>query len=509
MLNQTISPAASDVQVIRQADNARKTIQVGAYCRVSTDLEIQKSSLELQMSSYQRIIDNHPGWVLASIYADKGLSGTSVNHRKEFIRMIDDAKAGKLDYILVKSISRFSRNTVDLLKYVRELNEIGVHVYFEKEHLDTGHSSEFLLTLFGAHAQEEIISLSENMKVGRRMRFAKGEQQWTNLYGYAKGWKIVPKEAEVIRRIFFKYLDGAGLSIITRELNNDGIPTPTGKGSWADHTVSMLMRNEKYAGHMLMQKSYIQDPITHKRVVNRNAIVPQYFKENHHTAIVPPEQWDAAKIILTMKDRSRGTTQYPYYGILRCPFCGSPMVRFHYVKKDYFWTCGGEKKKELVRKKRSSCPPYSVHEASLNKAMQTAGMPLEYWPLIHVVESISFPRYDWNHLTISLKGKTEPVTVPITYDLISNFPLPVTTEASEDWGPIGRPDMRRIIYINGTPLDPCRSGLILKRIESLRKKVIGLAIYPPESYEADIPRVEPRIVAEKADDVVNSRSETA
>ena len=190
MLSKALSPASSCVHVIESANTPDKTVLVGAYCRVSTNHDVQKASLETQMMAYEKIINDHPGWVLAGIYADKGLSGTSVNRRTEFQRMISDAKDGKLNYILVKSISRFSRNTVDLLKYVRELNEIGVHVYFEKEHLDTGHSSEFLLTLFGAHAQEEIISLSENMKVGRRMRFAKGEKQWTNLYGYAKGWKI-------------------------------------------------------------------------------------------------------------------------------------------------------------------------------------------------------------------------------------------------------------------------------------------------------------------------------
>ena len=148
MLNQISSPASPDVHIIEQEVQTYQKTLVGAYCRVSTDMEVQKSSLETQMMAYKRIIADHPGWVLAGIYADEGLSGTSVNRRTEFQRMISDAKAGKLNYILVKSISRFSRNTVDLLQYVRELKQIGVNVYFEKEHIDTGAgSSEFLLSI--------------------------------------------------------------------------------------------------------------------------------------------------------------------------------------------------------------------------------------------------------------------------------------------------------------------------------------------------------------------------
>lgn len=209
MQNLSLSPASSSVHVIENAASLNNSILVGAYCRVSTNLDVQKASLETQMAAYEKIIRDHPGWVLAGIYADKGLSGTSVNHRTEFQRMIADAKAGKINYILVKSISRFSRNTVDLLQYVRDLKKIGVFVYFEKERIDTGKTdSEFMASIFAAAAQEEIISLSNNMKVGRRMRFAQGETQWTHIYGYNRGWEIVPEEAEVIRRIYDMYLLG-------------------------------------------------------------------------------------------------------------------------------------------------------------------------------------------------------------------------------------------------------------------------------------------------------------
>ena len=293
MLNQISSPASPDVHIIEQEVQTYQKTLVGAYCRVSTDMEVQKSSLQTQMMAYKRIIADHPGWVLAGIYADEGLSGTSVNRRTEFQRMISDAKAGKLNYILVKSISRFSRNTVDLLQYVRELKQIGVNVYFEKEHIDTGAgSSEFLLSIFGAAAQEEIISLSNNMKVARRMRFAQGKEQWTHIYGYERGWEIVPEEAEVIQRIYRMYVNGNSLTEICDELNNEGIPVSAGKGRWEAHSIAMMMKNEKYAGHILMQKSFIKDPITHEKVSNRDAIIPQYFKRNHHVPIVSEEIWE-------------------------------------------------------------------------------------------------------------------------------------------------------------------------------------------------------------------------
>ncbi len=230
MQNLSLSPSSSGVHVIENAASLNNSILVGAYCRVSTNLDVQKASLETQMAAYEKIIRDHPGWVLAGIYADKGLSGTSVNHRTEFQRMIADAKAGKINYILVKSISRFSRNTVDLLQYVRDLKKIGVFVYFEKERIDTGKTdSEFMVSIFAAAAQEEIISLSNNMKVGRRMRFAKGETQWTHIYGYNRGWEIVPEEAEVIRRIYDMYLSGSGLPEICDALSKDRILYPQEK----------------------------------------------------------------------------------------------------------------------------------------------------------------------------------------------------------------------------------------------------------------------------------------
>ena len=196
-LKSTASKLAKDVRILERMDLAPEDIMVAAYCRVSTDMEVQQQSLDTQMAAYSKIIREHPGWKLAGIYADKGISGTTVRHREQFLRMIEDAKAGKIQYIIAKSISRFSRNTVDALAYVRELKRYGVSVFFEKERLDTGKAvSEFLLSIFAASAQEEIISLSNNMKVGRRMRYEAGVIQWSRLFGYRCSedgtWMIEP-----------------------------------------------------------------------------------------------------------------------------------------------------------------------------------------------------------------------------------------------------------------------------------------------------------------------------
>ena len=490
MLNQVLSPVSSGVHVIENNGASDKTILVGAYCRVSTNLDVQKASLDTQILAYEKIINEHPGWVLAGIYADKGLSGTSVNRRTEFQRMIADAKEGKLNYILVKSISRFSRNTVDLLQYVRDLKKIGVYVYFEKERIDTGKTdSEFMVSIFGAAAQEEIISLSNNMKVGRRMRFAQGKQQWTHIYGYRRGWEIVPAEAEVIRKIYDMYLSGCSLPFICKSLTEAGIAVPTGKGKWAAHTLSEIIKNEKYKGACLMQKSYIKDPIRHEKVSNRNALVPQYFKQDHHTPIIPKEVWDAANLVLTMKDRKRGSTQYPLYGILRCPVCGANMVRFHYCKGEYFWTCSGQNSGG-TRQERSKCPLYAIHESDLLRSLKGAGLPLEYWPLRQQVESITFPKYDWDHLIIHPAETGAPYRIPITYDLPSNSPLPIITEAPHEW-PLTR-ETKTVLttFINGKPVNPSVAPRMLERICGIQNHVRNLTILPPEKYEADVLRVE-------------------
>ena len=218
------SNIASNVTIIKQQRAGNKPLfeqkRVAAYCRVSTDLEAQQTSIDLQMGSYKRIIEEHPGWVLAGIYADDGETGTSVKNRPEFQRMYADAKAGCFDILMVKSISRFARNTKDSLEYTRELKECGVGVYFEKEGLDTTNlTSELLLTIFSAMAQEESRSISENVKVGIRSRYKMGKPPWRTTYGFRKGYVIYEPEAEVVREIFDLYNQDISAEEIAQILN--------------------------------------------------------------------------------------------------------------------------------------------------------------------------------------------------------------------------------------------------------------------------------------------------
>lgn len=290
------SNLASNVTVIKRqtvrADHTPTIEQkrVAAYCRVSTDLEAQQSSIDLQMSSYKRIIEEHPGWVLAGIYADDGETGTSVENRPEFQRMYADAMAGCFDILLVKSVSRFARNTKDSLEYTRELKAHGVSVYFEKEGLDTsGFTSEFLLTIFAAFAQEESRSISENVKRGIRNRYKLGKPMWRPTYGFRKGYVIYEPEAEVVREIFQLYNQDISAEEIAQILNEKKAPLYPGSKKWVKGMVTRLVSNEKYIGDVLMQKTYCADFMTHKSVSNSDSKIERYYKEGNHDPIVSKE----------------------------------------------------------------------------------------------------------------------------------------------------------------------------------------------------------------------------
>ena len=384
------SPMKPQTTVIKPVKREQGVIKVAAYCRVSTDMELQQNSLDTQIEAYTRIINEHPGWELSGIYADKGITGTMVRRRTEFLRMIEDAKAGKINYILAKSISRFSRNTVDAIEYIRLLKNLGVSVYFEKEHLDTGSTaSELILTILAAAAQEEILTISTNLKMGRRMRAEAGMAAWTPTYGYrlkkthtgnkyedkeAERWIIHEKEAKVVRRIFQEFIEGWSTTEISQHLNDDGVPTARGYGKWASMTLSRIINNEKYLGDVLAQKYYIKDPIQHIMVRNKG-IITQYYIKDHHQAIIDRQTGETVKKIAALRDNHNGTTQYPFYGLLKCPICGADMVRVpvYLHNRYYVWTCGGKmQQQELTRAERTMCPPYAISEKSILEAVCTA-----------------------------------------------------------------------------------------------------------------------------------------
>ena len=316
------------------ASKAFKPKRVAAYCRVSKNIEMQESSLENQMEAYERIISEKVDWQLVEVYYDKGITGTCAAKRPGFMRMIEDCKAGKIDLILAKSISRFARNTVDMLEYTRMLKGIGVSVYFEKERIDTGDlTSEMLLTVYAAFAQEESHSISENVRRGYRQRFQMGIPKYSKLYGYRTDkedknkWYVVEEEAEVVREVFGRYLRGETAREISEKLVNAGIPSPWST-DWYPSSICKMLKNERYAGDVIMQKTVVVDVLNHIQLKNNDGIVPQYYKKGHHDAIIDRDDFDTVQRMLELKVFQRGTQQYPYYDYLRCPKCGKQMVQY-------------------------------------------------------------------------------------------------------------------------------------------------------------------------------------
>lgn len=310
-----------------------QTRRVAAYCRVSTLLDTQALSLETQMDAFRQKIREHPGWKLVDVYADEGVTGTSVQRRRAFRRMIADCEAGRIDYIITKSISRFARNTLECINCVRYLKGLGVHILFEKENLDTGREqSEMILTVLAGFAQEESHSISENVKWGIRKKFEKGGARWCSCYGFRKAADgrmcIHPGEAAVVRRIFRLYEQGASLQQIADLLNREHLPTPRGK-TWRAASLSQMLDNEKYKGDVLLQKFVSVDHLTHRSVVNDATEVPSYYISEHHQPIVSARTFARVQTIRALRDNHGGhIPQYPCGGMdIRCPLCGSSLIQ--------------------------------------------------------------------------------------------------------------------------------------------------------------------------------------
>ena len=255
-------------EVIPQASRRRK---VAAYARVSTSSDEQLNSVRAQEDYFIKHIQKHPNWDFAGVYADEGISGTTIRQREAFNRMIDDALAGKFDLIVTKSLSRFARNTVDTLNTIRKLKAHGVEVYFEKEEIYTLDSTgEFMITLLSSIAEEESRSISENVKWGRRKAFAEGRYSmpYKRFLGYCKGSdgkpEIVPSEAIIIRWIYYLFLEGYAINAIAGLLTASGIPTPDKRKVWECATVKNILTNEKYYGAALLQKTFVTNYMTHE-----------------------------------------------------------------------------------------------------------------------------------------------------------------------------------------------------------------------------------------------------
>lgn len=321
--------------------------RVAAYARVSTDSDKQMGSVEAQKDYFQKLITERPGWALVDIYADEGISGTSLNRREAFNRMIDDAMAGRIDMIITKSLSRFARNTVDALNTIRKLKTAGVGVYFEKEDIDTlDAKGEFLITLMSSLAEEESRSISENVKWGTRKRFADGKYSlpYKQFLGYKKGSdgtpELVEEEAKIIRIIYRLFLDGYASTAIAKKLTDANISTPARHQVWNRKTIESILRNEKYYGAALLQKRYCEDFRTKKMVPNRGEL-PKYYIENGHEPIITKEIFDDVQRRLQHPYRKHSTALLFSYRLI-CADCGGlfgPIPTHSTTYHDIMWKC--------------------------------------------------------------------------------------------------------------------------------------------------------------------------
>lgn len=285
----------------RSLQAVRRQLRVAAYCRVSTEEEEQQSSYEAQCTYYTDKIMTNPEWTMAGIFADEGITGTSTKKRDDFNRMIRKCRQKKIDLILTKSISRFARNTLDSLKYIRALKELGIGIIFEKENINTLEmDTELIITFMSAFAQSESESISANVRWGKRQAMKEGKTSvnFKKLYGYFLDSEGNPQvdsdKAEVIRSIFNRYLQGASLRMIRQELEAAGIPNPAGSEKWGIDQIRNILSNEKYCGDVLMQKTFIQDCIS-KKVVKNTGQLPMYLIQNNHPAIVSREVYQAVQ----------------------------------------------------------------------------------------------------------------------------------------------------------------------------------------------------------------------
>lgn len=384
----TVIPArANRPQLDENIETHKK--RVAAYCRVSTDQAEQLSSYEAQVNYYTTYITNHPEYEMAGIYADEGISGTNTKKREQFNKMIEDCKVGKIDMIITKSISRFARNTLDTLNYVRMLKELEVGIIFEKENISTLDSkSEVLLTILSSLAQEESLSISVNSKWGIRRRFEQGKVivNHTKFMGYDKDENgnlvINEKQAKVVRRIYTDYLNGKGTNRIAHELEKDGIPNWNGKAKWYESSIKKMLNNEKYKGEALLQKTYTVDFLSKKRVENKGEVA-QYYVEESHPPIIDKDTWEAVQLererrktfteIYKIQKMDYITNTNPFVGRIICGCCCGVYGRKVWNSNDerlkrIVWQCNNK----YVTKGRKGCNNKHINDDILYMAFVSA-----------------------------------------------------------------------------------------------------------------------------------------
>ena len=368
----------------RKPPSATKRLKVAAYARVSTDSDEQAESLETQKSHYEHFIGARVDWELAGIYFDEGISGTKKENRTGLNNLLADCRAGRVERILTKSISRFARNTTDCLEMVRELQGLGVSIYFEKENIDTDSmESELFLTLLSSMAEEESRAISQNNKWSIQKRFEQGSYKLSSPpYGYLwDGQTLVPHpdQAKIVREIFALRLTGMGTSSIAKHLNRQGIYGQRG-GRWSSTTICGILQNEKYTGDALLQKSYTDEYF--KRHKNRGAKA-QYLLTDHHEPIIDRKTFDQVQLLIKQRRAEKGietgskkyTNHYLFTNRLVCGCCGSGLKRQTRKTKAgpvIYWCCS-----QHIRD-IDACPLKAVAETRIQRAFVIMVKKLEY-----------------------------------------------------------------------------------------------------------------------------------
>lgn len=357
------------IKVIPPRERIPDTLRVAAYCRVSSDSADQKHSYAAQIRAYTDKIGAHEGWELVDVYADEGLTGTQMEQREDFNRMLADCRKGKIDRVLVKSISRFSRNTRDCLASLRELTALGVSVSFEKENIDTADiTSELMINIYSALAQEESVSIGINQRQSYRRRMERGEFITCKApYGYrlvdGKNLRVHEAEAAIIRQIFARYLAGENTVEIAAALTEVGLRTRDGHERWSTFSVAYILKNEKYIGDSLCQKTLATDsfPFVKKRNQGEK---DQYYVDATHPAIISREVFDRAQALIRRRSTTRGIALKDHLltKTIYCSCCGSVFSRKKFKSGYVTWAC------RIHNQKASDCPMGRIPEAEIYAA---------------------------------------------------------------------------------------------------------------------------------------------
>lgn len=387
------------VQKVKFPPKQPKLKRVAAYARVSSGKEAMIHSLAAQVEYYRSYICHHPGWAYVGVYADEAKTGTK-DSREQFQLLLADCKAGKVDHIITKSISRLARNTVTLLETVRKLKSLGISVYFEEQNIDTGTADgELMLSILASYAQEESLSASENQKWRIRKNFEKG-QPWRGFmlgYRYKDGrYIVVPEEAEIVRRIYAEFLDGKGVTAIMKRLNEEGVLTQQGY-TWHKSAITRILKNYTYTGNLLLQTKYRENHLTKRTVVNHGQL-PRYHATNTHESIIDIGTYNSVQLEMHRRaqkyGKPRSTQEYPFSGMVTCALCGK-----HYRRKvtatGPVWICS-----TYNTHGKAACPSKAIPEPKLMETAATVA-PLD--------EITAITAHNDNTLAFTLADGTQTV----------------------------------------------------------------------------------------------------